>query len=164
MPLHARTDTRTLLSEPSAPNKQGTCVLKCNHGKKKKISPSPVKPKGREQVFGDVKCLLWGLLALISFSSVSIRAIPQLLLLLVSSGEEVEWDENTVKHCFPWCEIELLQTRAPEETSREEYDWFHFLKGLLNYAIRCDGLYDMKKLGGCSESQIVKKKKQQKNN
>lgn len=119
-----------------------------------------MKPKGREQVFGDVKCLLWGLLDLISFSSVSIRAIPQLLLLLlVSSREEAEWDENTVKHCFPWCEIELLRTRAPEETSREKYYWFHFLKGLSNYAIRCDGLYDMKKLDGCSESQIAKRNK-----
>lgn len=74
MSLHARTDTHTLLSEPSAPNKQGTCVLKCNPGTF--LPPSPLKPKGQEQVFGDVKCLLWGELALISFSSVSIRAIP----------------------------------------------------------------------------------------
>lgn len=58
MPLHARTDTCTLLSEPSAPNKQGTCVLKCNPGKF--FSPSPMKPIGQEQVFGDVKRLLWG--------------------------------------------------------------------------------------------------------
>lgn len=40
MPLHACTDTRTLLSEPSAPNKQGTCVLKCNPGKY--FSPLPL--------------------------------------------------------------------------------------------------------------------------